>query len=844
MRLSVFTLACALAAAAFCSRPAHAEEPTNRTWLWADPKPPVAARHVSMEVVRGDNESRSAELTLRCAIKSDLGVHNTRVRFEIWGADGRLLGESEQRLDVLAGANTCTIRFDGSALALGTYEARISLRHTQLLDEPSQSFIIRKVNADELLAEIGVLRERLTGLETALRAEREGNRHLPYLNLKVALAGDVLKLAEGNGVNGEWESLEPRLRYVRERLNGVHAGLVFGGVSPERQSGEDLPALNDVTLEQSGFAVAGRPVFLVGGALPALDPEGLAQLQRLQLNAATVTVGAEDKPGAVENIPALAGRLRDVFDRAVAENVAMFAQFAPEQLAPDFLAANPQVLHDGQVDIGRPESREAWESFFARIAPALHGQPMLTGASLARNPTFHFDGLEVRDGFLEYLRAHYPDRMTLNRAWRAHLAQLEDIVLWSTGKFDTYQTHRPYQFDWQTYHQSLGNEWFDWSRRLAEAHLAGVPLGATLPDTAFATGETRYSVNRERLASLLGLSACASTTSAEDPVYAMAYPAQSAYYTLLKSIRPDLPVVDLNHGVRLPDDLDPTRLFRFTHASVWDGVLSGLNGLTVPMDSLMFQQPEALEGYATAAVDVNRLAPIIRAFQQAPADVGILFSASSKVFDDGEPHLESAINAYEGASFGGYHVRFVTEDQCANGVLDSLKILVLPNTPALGDKAFEKISEYVDGGGTVARTGAPIPYDEQGFSRGDLIRNTSTTVLVRGLNLPTEYLHAMDAATVLGALPQIPRAITPQGYPIEGVKTRFVEYDGGAYLYMVNIRKEPVYVTLATGITRGRDLIHGQDMEFPATLEPLVPRLLKLEPRNLEMTVTASGEGA
>jgi hypothetical protein len=187
-------------------------------------------------------------------------------------------------------------------------------------------------------------------------------------------------------------------------------------------------------------------------------------------------------------------------------------------------------------------------------------------------------------------------------------------------------------------------------------------------------------------------------------------------------------------------------------------------------------------------------------------------------------------------------VRYITEEQCVNGALDGLKILVLPNTPALGDGAFQKIAEFVEAGGTVARTGTPIPYNERGFSRGDLIRNTGNTVLVRGLNLPTEYLHAMDAATVLGALPQIPRAITVQGYPVEGVKTRYVEYEGGYYIYMLNIRKEPVSVALATQVNRGRDLIQGQDVEFPATLEPLMPRLIKLEPVDLEMKVTVAAE--
>lgn len=841
MKISVFTLAFGLALLALSGAAgAQGPEGAAQTWVWADAQTAVPARHLAIEVTRTDDGKSGQLIQFDCAIRSTLGFNNTRLIFEVLNERGEVLSRGEQGVNVLAGANQSQISFDASALPLGTYTARFHLSHPQLLDEPSQEIILRKVNGEKLLELLSSSRVRLDELAKALKSAEESDGSLPYLRLKANVAADVLKKAEQNAQASEWETLEQRLRFVTGRLDAIHAGMIFRTASPELLPRVADPALNGLTLEQGGFSAQGQPVFLFGATLPTLDREALATLRRYQLNTATLALGPEDKPGAVQDVPAQMTRLRDVLDAAVAQNVSIMVQLAPEQTSPDFLAAHPDVKHDGFVDIGRPEVKAEWEKYFAQIAPVLKGQPMLAGISLANDPHFHFSGTEVRDGFLEFIRANYPDRLTLNRSWRAHLAQLEDIVPWSTDPFDSYQAHRPYQFDWQTYHQSLGNAYFDWARRLVEAQLPGVPMAATMVDAAFTKGETRHGVNREQLAASLQIGGCSAAISVSDPVYAMGYPNPSAYYTLLKSFQPGQPVFNLNAVVDFDTRQTTEETYRFVHAALWESVMSGLNGATVPMDALLFQQPEALEGFATAALDINRLAPIVRAFQTAPADVGILFSNASKVFDDGEPHLESASNAYEGAAFGGYNVRYISEEQCVNGALDGLKILMLPDTPAVGDGAFKKISEFVEAGGTVARTGAPIPYNERGFSRGDLIRNTGNTVLVRGLNLPTEYLHAMDAATVLGALPQIPRVITRQGYPVEGVKTRYVEFEGNAYLYVINLRKEPVYVTLATQVSRGRDLIHGEDMEFPATLAPLTPRLLKLEPVSMEMKVTSA----
>lgn len=829
--ISVFSLVALLAL------PAPA---ADQHWLWVSTKEQVRARHLTLDVtpVPGDPSRRLAQF--ECAIASDFSYPGATVHLEARNDRGETVREGHLPLDIDAGANTCTISLDTSELPLGNYEAAFSIAHPSLLSEPIHTFSLRNVSVADLSTRLGESAERAGAISQALDALEGEARTFPYLRLRLNLIDDVLARARENESLEAWESLESELRYVERGLDAVHAGIVFSESGTERSAGVDVPRDQDLHVQNGGFYLGSKPVFLFGGVLPEVRGDALAQLKRYQLNAATTTLIPSSNPAEPNTVASLSEAMGPLFEAAESNGVNIAIQLAPDGLAVTDPAFAPGLAENQRGDIAEEAARSRWTAYLAAVGPLLRDRSRLVGVSLAQDPYFHFDGPATKAGFLDFIRANYQDRITLNRAWRSHLATLDDIELWSENPYDNYQQHRSFLFDWQTYHQQLGNAYFVWSRDAARQLLPQAELMVTLSDTPFAPGESKYGVNREVLAESTDVIACTGTNLYADPVYAMGYPHQSAHYTLLRSLAPGQPVFNMNSTWVLPEHGTARDTYRFVHSALWEGVMSGLNGATIPMDSLVFQRPEALEAFAIAALDINRLAAVVMAFQQAPTDVGILYSESSKVFDNGVPHLKSALHAFEGASFGGYNVRFITERQCNDGILETLKVVVIPDTPAVSDDTFHRLSDYVEAGGTIARTGAPIPYNERGFSRDDLIRNTGTTVLVRGLNLPTEYLHAMDAATVLGTLPQIPRMVTPQGYPIEGVKSRHVVFEGDSYLYVVNMRKEPAYCTLASQNRSGRDLIQGEDVTFPTTIEPLVPMLIKLDPAALEMTVTSN----
>ena len=78
------------------------------------------------------------------------------------------------------------------------------------------------------------------------------------------------------------------------------------------------------------------------------------------------------------------------------------------------------------------------------------------------------------------------------------------------------------------------------------------------------------------------------------------------------------------------------------------------------------------------------------------------------------------------------------------------------------------------------------------------------------------------------------------GYPLEGVRSRYIGYNEDKYLYIINLRKEPVNCYLTGYSLSGTDLIRGRKVEFPRVLPPLEPMLIRLDNYNMEVTLATN----
>ena len=128
-------------------------------------------------------------------------------------------------------------------------------------------------------------------------------------------------------------------------------------------------------------------------------------------------------------------------------------------------------------------------------------------------------------------------------------------------------------------------------------------------------------------------------------------------------------------------------LTSFVGADMWQGAIHGRDASTIwvwersyddasDFNGSILHRPECIASVGRAALDLNRLALEVNAFDNAKDEVAILFADSSRALDIMSPNY--VLLAVQAAACAGKSVRYVTEDSIA-GLEDGM-LLVIPNS--------------------------------------------------------------------------------------------------------------------------------------------------------------------
>lgn len=798
--------------------------------VWFEPGTGDGAGRASIILDCSGSQAADAPVDLKGVIRAERPVGKVTLRFDVSNSEGASVyrGATETSLDKEEGV--FHFEWDASPFPPGSYAAHFELLRPPGISIVHRDYTIRKASLSELQARFDSTERRLSEAKDRLRGLEDTGVKPPYLRMRIAIAGDYIKEARNALDAKDWPRADSVIRYIETTVETVQAQLVFGKSAPELWDAVAKPSQDAMEIRDGSFVAEGRPLFLIGAYLgDAPSAEELARIAGYGLNFATFSFGPSQTLASAADNADFRSKLDPVFSAALENRMAIMVSLAPQTMPSWAVEEFPLIAAGGAAtaDVTQPDACQIIERHVKTLVPYLAQQKALDGIALMENPSFKFTGEDIRLRFMRLVKEQYGDRHALNKAWKGLFADMDEVEIGWNRVNPRYQESSAYRYDWQTFHQRLGTEYTAWLRKMVR-DASDKPLMMAVADNVFAAGEAESGVDRETLLTQLDLNAVCASNGHTSPYYALEYPKSLLVYTWMRSMAPAKPVVNFDGMLTAEQASENPCSFNYIHTAVWEAAMSGMNALALraELDAL---RPESIEGYATACLDLNRLAPVVTAFQQAPAEVAIFWSMPSKIYNNGSPHLESVGFAYEGCSFSGYKIRFVTEKQCVETQLADVKVLVLPDSPAVSNDAFRVLKEYMSGGAAVVRTSFSILYDEYGHSRRDIISGTRHTVLVRGQNLPTEYLHAMDAVSAFDVLPKIPRTINASGYPIEGVKSRYLVSDGQEYLYVVSLRKERIMASLYGGPRSGRDLIHACDVSFPMKIDPLVPMLIRLD---------------
>lgn len=812
---------------------------------WIEPVGANVDANVWIQVDCGQPQLPASPLSFTVEYWSRQPVKSASLVFEVRDPSGAVVFSQEYPVTPGPETNTLPIAWDASAAPAGEYRVDLRMQRPPSMEMASREFVIINTCWHTVLAEYARVRAALESLESV-------NSPSPYVQLRRLLAGRVVHRAEAAKESEDWVVFYRLVKYLCATNESIRGMLTFADTIPELATPFAMPPAERLRLANGLFLAGDQPVYLFGNnAGTGYGDVDLGLWRDLGMTLTVVSVGPAQSMPSPDQAPTIPDALGALFAQAQEAGAYVMASLAPQDMPAWAIDRWPFLVDaaTNALDLSKPEARNLIDAHVRALAPWLATQQRLAGIDilhetqassteagnlrargplvLMNEPRFRFTGEDVRQRFLARVNEIYADRHAVNQSWRGLFADLNEIAIGWDNVNPRYQKTAAYQYDWQTFHQTLTTEYVEQLAALVRHSAGGVPLGAVMGGI-LKQDESKFGLERDRLLDVLDVNGLSTQRAPQNILYAMDYPEPYVEYSLLRSLAPDKPLINYQNALYETNNCDSSWSSAYVRATMWQSAMAGLaaSALAVP-DPLA--EPACLEGYAMANLDLNRLASVVAAFQNATPHAHILWSESSKIFSGGVPYLQSVKNAYEGCSFGGYKTAFITEDEVIQSNLEYVTVLVLPETPSVRDKTFEAMKQYVARGGILVRPATPILYDERGQSRRDVISNSRNTVLVHGEFGYMQYLHAMDAVTGFHVLPEIARTITEYGYPLEGVLSRFVTIDGQGYLYMLNIRRVAANVSLAGPYVSGRDLIQGEAVRFPLSLEPLRPMLVRLD---------------
>jgi hypothetical protein len=756
-------------------------------------------------------------------------------RATVESPEGVPLNVGQVLLDIGIGENPFTLAWDPEGIEDGTYRAKLEITRAGDIALASKEYRIHKISESTLDELLRSLEEELALLEVQLA--RHPAEPPPYAGMRLAIIRDYLPISRQAFGDGSWRRAKDDAEFFEGLLASVRVGLSFRRPDAGEAEAElpAIPPIRRVRVEDGGFVSEQRPVFLAGATGSPQELRGaIPALRRYGLNLVKTGAGPADTLASKTSTGAFPADLGLLLAEAEAANMGVSVSLRPDVM-PGWAYDEWPALAEHNAgtfpyDVAHSKVPVILDRHIQTMLSGLRGRESLISVAVADRPEMQFTGESVRQGLIAFVKEQYGNKETMNRIWGTFYLDFDEVDLtWAMQR-------SAYRHDLALYEHELGTVFLTGLARQSRKNAPDVPVQVNYSDRAFQSGESAFGVDREAVARQTDISGCVAGQVLDHPTLALGYPSQSLNYTLLRAFAPGAPVFNAEDSF-VPAVTAPAKtLSDAAYALLWEGAMAGLNASTVPLGKpdgntqTLLGRPQRLEGYARACLDLNRLAPVVAAFQTAPPVVSIVWSMSSKIYSDGDPYLESVMRAYEGCHSFGFKTGFVTEDDCEAGALDDVQILVIPSVQSMSDGAFAAVDAYISRGGITIRQGKPISYNPRGLSRQDSLTTSPRTILIRGMDSPTNYLHALDAACSLDNAPPVPRPINASKYPMEEVRTQFVEHDGEAYLYAVNLRKTPESVHLSGPYSAGMDIISGNRVEFPMTMNPIEPMLIRLEP--------------
>ncbi len=520
--------------------------------------------------------------------------------------------------------------------------------------------------------------------------------------------------------------------------------------------------------------------------------------------------------------------LRNAEEHNIAVNIELALQGFPDwvyQEYPD--TRNPDNYGFLKMDIENPRVQELFKLHIKTVLNKVKDSPAVQAINLSNES--------------EYVTNNGVYNQQL---WRQHLAQLHGTVAAMNALYGTSYssfneagvpdmttvTPSALYFDYLAYkterftafHQMLADEVHQYAPDMP-VHVKLMGFGVTFNDLMLKGGK-----DPEQIAALSNLTGIDGGPEYGGGVNVFAQ--HVGMLDMLSSMKEQPVFNSENHMISDGEERYNENVARWTGNWIWTGALHGTSATAIwvwqrdyttgYLQGSILNRPDAIAQVGHTALDLNRLVHEVTAFQNAPAEVAVLYSNTNRLYS---PDYNLTLNrAYYALSYNGQKVGFITENQitdAADSKLDAYKLLVLPEITNLSGEALQKIREWQENGGLIVLIGSEdqlLKADGRNLplsavDRSAILNHTGTTKFasdpsVQAMRTPLfGLLHQLGLDDVI-----VYDAATNE--PVREMEWRTVEHEGRTLLSLVNYSEKikNVYVKVqGQTVTPIKELIGG-----------------------------------
>lgn len=415
-------------------------------------------------------------------------------------------------------------------------------------------------------------------------------------------------------------------------------------------------------------------------------------------------------------------RLGDILDELAEHNQTLDLLISPHYFPYDLLENSKQLGSGGflRVDISDKQAREIIKLQIEELIGPYKDHPALKEIIITNEPTFaaNKNGDIYIGEYRNWLKELYSgDISKLNENYGTSYKSFDEVE-WQTEDFT------PGFYDYVRFNNEFFNEFHSFMAQCVKETAPKLAVSAkpmdynAYSDAGGKRGYHSYGVDFTLFSKWMDINGCDSWAYYNSATY-NTMQGKMQWYDFMRSIK-KAPGQNSEDHIIADGNMDyvPEQA-KWVEADLWQGAIHGRNisniwlwdtdYVNTPAGGSIRFRPDCIVAASDVAMDLNRLSYEATVLQTKKADVGILYTISSRNYN--LAWMNAVYRAWEAISYNGRKAEYITEDQLDK--MFDFPMLIIPENYAVSEKTAAKVAEYAEKGGRVIMIGEDcLKYNE------------------------------------------------------------------------------------------------------------------------------------